>query len=105
MLIKEKDYTRNLWLLVITSFLAKQRFNICLCCEKQIIIIIVMIITTIILLVIIIIIIIVIIIIITIIDPCISSVDSYVSTVEYKRTPHAFKVLLLLFVNMYLSVR
>ena len=64
-----------------------------------------MIITTIILLVIIIIIIIVIIIIITIIDPCISSVDSYVSTVEYKRTPHAFKVLLLLFVNMYLSVR
>ena len=67
-----------------------------------------MIITTIILLVIIIIIIIIviiIIIIITIIDPCISSVDSYVSTVEYKRTPHAFKVLLLLFVNMYLSVR
>ena len=63
-----------------------------------------MIITTIILLVIIIIII-VIIIIITIIDPCISSVDSYVSTVEYKRTPHAFKVLLLLLVNMYLSVR
>ena len=105
MLIKEKDYTRNLWLLVITSFLAKQRFNICLCCEKQIIIIIVMIITTIILLVIIIIIIVIIIIIITIIDPCISSVDSYVSTVEYKRTPHAFKVLLLLFVNMYLSVR
>ena len=105
MLIKEKDYTRNLWLLVITSFLAKQRFNICLCCEKQIIIIIVMIISTIILLVIIIIIIIVIIIIITIIDPSISSVDSYVSTVEYKRTPHAFKVLLLLFVNMYLSVR
>ena len=64
-----------------------------------------MIITTIILLVIIIIIIIIVIIIITIIDPCISSVDSYVSTVEYKRTPHAFKVLLLLFVNMYLSVR
>ena len=41
MLIKEKDYTRNLWLLVITSFLAKQRFNICLCCEKQIMMIII----------------------------------------------------------------
>ena len=60
----EKCYNANkgerldkaLWLLVITSFLAKQRFNICLCSEKQIIIIIIitMIIITIIIIVIII---------------------------------------------------
>ena len=37
MVIKENDWTRNLWLLVITNFLAKQWFNICLCCEKQIV--------------------------------------------------------------------
>ena len=28
----------NLWLLVITRFLPKQRFNICLCFEKEIVI-------------------------------------------------------------------
>ena len=37
MVIKENDWARNLWLLVITNFLAKQWFNICLCCEKQIV--------------------------------------------------------------------
>ena len=44
MLIKKKNQIRNLWLLVVTRFLGKQRFNICLCCEKQMIIIIIIII-------------------------------------------------------------
>ena len=52
MLIKEKDQTRNLWLLVIASFLAKQRFNICLCCGKQIMMILTIIIIIIIIIII-----------------------------------------------------
>ena len=31
--------------------------------------------------------------------------DSYVSNIKHKRTPHVVKVLLLLFLNMYLSFR